>query len=106
MLPLCFLLRKHGIQFNCYASMQFYIKTTLDSLSSINTPTSCLDDIKAWMSINRRQLNNTKTEAILIGTHHLTKTSPITTLTLGSYSTSHCPPTISYWTPPSLSQTT
>lgn len=38
------------------------------------------------MSDNFLQFNNTKTEAFLIGTPHHTKTSPITTLTLGGRS--------------------
>lgn len=58
MLPIGLLIRKHGIQFHCYIDdTQIYIKTTPDSLSSINTLTSCLDDIKAWMS-NRSEMAN------------------------------------------------
>ncbi|KAG1932341.1 kinesin-like protein KIF13A [Pimephales promelas] len=76
---------------HCYADdTQLYLKTNsthhpLTTLpSSSSTPpllTSCLEEIKAWMSQNFLQLNCSKTEAILVGTPHQVQSSRITSIT-------------------------
>jgi hypothetical protein len=60
MLPIGLLIWKHGIQFHCYIDdTQIYIKTTPDSLSSINTLTSCLDDMTSRRGCqNRSEMAN------------------------------------------------
>lgn len=57
---------------------QIYIKTTTDSLSSINNLTNCLDDITAYNSTILKQKQSSSA-------FH-SKTTPITTLNHGSHS--------------------
>ena len=62
LLPLGFILKKHGISFDCYADYtQIYVPLT-KSDSSVKPLLDCLDDIKAWMSLNFFNFNEEKTE--------------------------------------------
>lgn len=80
MLPLGSILRKHGIDFHCYADdTQLYLRLDPSSpTSSIITLTACLEETKAWMNNNFLQLNSNKTEGLLIGTPHQLRSTPLT----------------------------
>ena len=102
-LPLGHIISQHGISFHCYADdTQLYLKinppprkpaTTTTRTTPMDQPTpspsstltTCLEEIKAWMSLNFLQLNSSKTEAILIGTPHQVKTCPITSITFSGH---------------------
>ncbi|XP_061566204.1 uncharacterized protein LOC133420526 [Cololabis saira] len=83
MLPLGSVISRHGLAFHCYADdTQLYIKLDPSAAeSSSATLTICLEEIKAWMKQHFLQLNSGKTEAMLIGTPHHIKSSPITCIT-------------------------
>ncbi len=66
MLSLGQIIRKHNINFHCYADdTQLYVPL---SPGSSNAPCilSCLAEIKTWMSSNFLKLNDSKTEVLLI----------------------------------------
>ena len=61
------ILRKHSISFHCYADdTQIYVPLT-KSDSSVKPLLDCLDDIKAWMSLNFFNFNEKKTEVMVFG---------------------------------------
>ncbi|XP_061909373.1 kelch-like protein 12 isoform X2 [Entelurus aequoreus] len=85
LLPLGRIISRHGISFHCYADdTQLYLQT-MQTSPSFPTPlsilTTCLEEIKAWMSINFLQLNSSKTVVMKIGTPHQINTCPITSIT-------------------------
>ncbi len=68
MLPLGNIIRKHGINFHCYAAdTQLYISSRPDENTNSSKLTECLKDIKSWMTRNFLLLNSDKTEVLLIG---------------------------------------
>ena len=68
MLPLGNIIRKHGINFHCYADdTQLYISSRPDETTNLSNLTECLKDIKYWMTCNFLLLNSDKTEVLLIG---------------------------------------
>ena len=88
MLPLGRIISRHGVSFHCYADdTQLYIRTEPTpptALSSSPSPaalSACLEETKAWMNHNFLQLNSSKTEAMLVGTPHQVRSSPITSIT-------------------------
>ena len=67
LLPLGSILRKHSISFHCYADdTQIYVPLT-KSDSSVKPLLDCLDDIKAWMSLDFLNFNEKKTEVMVFG---------------------------------------
>ena len=68
MLPLGDIIRKHEINFHCYADdTQLYLSVKPDQTNHIGKLTACLKDIKTWMTLNYLLLNSEKTEFIFIG---------------------------------------
>lgn len=97
LLPLGQIINKHGVSFHCYADdTQLYVKATADeplppvplSSPSPSLPrlVKCLEEIKGWMEDNFLQLNSSKTEAIMIGTPHQIKSSPIVSISFLGHS--------------------
>lgn len=63
-LPLGAVIRKHGINFHCYANdTQLYLFMKPDEIVE-----ACLQDLKAWMTNTFLFLNSNKTEVMLVGT--------------------------------------
>uniref|UniRef100_A0A3B3H962 Reverse transcriptase domain-containing protein n=1 Tax=Oryzias latipes TaxID=8090 RepID=A0A3B3H962_ORYLA len=68
MLPLGEVIRRHGVDFHSYADdTQLYIAVSPDDLEPVNTLLNCILDIKLWMAENFLQLNQDKTEVLIIG---------------------------------------
>ena len=72
MLPLGNIIRKHSINFHCYADdTQLYLSIKPEESNQLGKIQACLKDIKTWMTCNFLMLNSDKTEVILIGPEHL-----------------------------------
>ena len=68
MLPLGSVIRRHNIDYHSYADdTQLYISVTPNNYSSIDCLVNCISDINVWMSQNFLQLNQDKTEVLVIG---------------------------------------
>ncbi len=66
LLPLGSIIRKHGLSFHCYADdSQIYVP--LRKNETVRQLLDCLDDIKAWMSLNFLSFNENKTEVMVFG---------------------------------------
>ncbi len=66
--PLGDVIRKQGISFHSYADdTQLYIAVSPDDTGPIDTLFNCILDIKSWMAVNFLQLNQDKTEVLVIG---------------------------------------
>ncbi len=83
MLPLASIFEKHGLYYHCYADdSQLYLplkhKNVLDSLCA------CLSDLKAWMSLNILNLNESKTEIIVFGSSEVPNISHLNSGVLSS----------------------
>ena len=86
MLPLSRVISRHGISFHCYADdTQLYIKTNPTPSAAPSTLSTCLEEIKVWMAANFLQLNGSKTEAILVGTPHQTRSSSIVNINFSGH---------------------
>lgn len=68
MLPLGDVVRRHGISFHSYADdTQLYIAVSLGDTGPIDALFNCILDINSWMAENFLQLNQDKTEVLVIG---------------------------------------
>ena len=73
-LPLGEILRKHDLQYHCYADdTQIYesvepVQAKVDA--AITKIERCIDEIRAWMSDNYLKLNDDKTEFIVLGSNY------------------------------------
>ena len=74
MLPLGKIIRKHSINFHCYADdTRFYLSIKPNEINQLTKLQTCIKDIKAWMTCNFLLLNSEKTEVIVLGNKHLRK---------------------------------
>ncbi|RCU38734.1 hypothetical protein DVA76_17340, partial [Acinetobacter baumannii] len=72
MLPLGNIIRKHSINFHCYADdTQLYLSIKPDETNKLAKLQACIKDIKNWMTCNFLLLNSDKTEVIVLGPKHL-----------------------------------
>lgn len=72
MLPLGNIIRKHCINFHCYADdTQLYLSMKPGETNQLARLQDCLKDIKSWMTCNFLLLNSDKTEVIVFGPKHL-----------------------------------
>ena len=68
MLPLGNIIREHAINFHSYADdTQLYISLSPNDTSPIDKLVQCIDHINLWTSHNFLQLNQDKTEVLIIG---------------------------------------
>ena len=68
MLPLGSVIRRHGVSFHSYADdTQLYISMSPDDTRPMDALFNCISDIKSWMAENFLQLNQDKTEVLVIG---------------------------------------
>ena len=75
MLPLGNIIRKHSINFHCYADdTQLYLSMKPDETNQLAKLQACLKDLKTWMTCNFLLLNSDKTEVIVVGPEHLRNT--------------------------------
>lgn len=68
MLPLSFIFQKYSISYHCYADdSQFYFPVSIDKNCSSDNALNCFKDIKHWLADNFLQLNESKTEVLILG---------------------------------------
>ena len=68
MLPLGDVIRRHGVNFHSYADdTQLYISMFPDDTRPMDALFNCILDVKSWMAENFLQLNQSKTEVLVIG---------------------------------------
>ena len=71
--PLFELIKKHSIQHHAFADdNQFYKETVPDQIqTTTETMQNCTTDVKLWMTHYKLQVNDSKTESMLVKTHRL-----------------------------------
>lgn len=68
MLPLGDIIRKHSIDFHCYADdTQLYLSFKANEHNHLQGLKSCVTDIKTWMTLNFLMLNSDKSELLILG---------------------------------------
>ena len=77
--PLFNLVSKHAVSHHAFADdNQLYKISTLDAIhQSIETLQNCTIDVKSWMTANKLQLNDNKTEAMIILSNRMSVHSPL-----------------------------
>lgn len=87
--PLGDIARRHGLELHLYADdTQVYItfqpKTEMDGQEAMRRINACVAEIRAWMIQNLLQINDGKTEAIVICSPHLRSKVNISHLEVGA----------------------
>ena len=84
--PLGKLIRQHNLEFHQYTDdNQLYLAFSHnDSLSAVSSIETCICDIKHWMTQNMLQLNDSKTEVIVIRSKFDQSQNLINQITIGS----------------------
>lgn len=68
MLPFGSICWKYNIGYHCYADdAQLYLPLKTDDVYELNDLMNCLYEIKLWMAQNFLQLNEAKTECLIVG---------------------------------------
>ncbi len=68
MLPLGAIFKKYKISYHCYADdTQFYLPAKTDGSGSLDVLDDCFEEIKGWMADNFLQLNESKSEILILG---------------------------------------
>ena len=77
--PLFNLVSKHAVSHHAFAGdNQLYKISTLDAVrQSIETLQNCTTYVKSWMTTNKLQLNDNKTEAMIILSNRMSVHSPL-----------------------------
>ena len=87
-LPLGDIIRKHKLDYHCYADdTQIYLSVDPEQLkidTAIAKIESCIDDIRVWMDHNYLKLNDAKTEFMIIGSEQQTKKVNIAHIRVGT----------------------
>ncbi len=87
LLPLGSVIKKHVINFHCYADdVQLYLSFKPDETNKMSKFQACLQDIKIWMTRNFLLLNSDKTEVIVLGPKRLRNQLINDTVTLNDIS--------------------
>ena len=76
--PLFELIKKHSIQHHAFADdNQLYKETVPDQIqTTTEIMQNCITDVKLWMTHNKLQLNDSKTESMLVKPHRLSVNFP------------------------------
>ena len=77
--PLFELIKKHSIQHHAFTDdNQLYKETVPDQIqTAIEIMQNCITDVKLWMTQNKLQLNDRKTESMLAKSHRLSVNFPL-----------------------------
>ena len=90
MLPLGEILRRHAPSYHLFADDdQLYIASEPDSITARTKELeSCIDEIRQWMRANFLQLNDDKTDVLLIGSPTILSRLPTASIRVGNSSVS------------------